>query len=846
MSTVAIENTLPGRAPAELKQGGIRITSFVVVLVQLGLVALVLRQFQIESGAFLRLALLAFAGFAIHAWLPMQMRLPFFLFLSVAGIGLVLGVVNAAWLITLGLCLIGICHLPVSFKARAMLLLAAGAVLIAMRAEWLPFLWSDAIWPILGSMFMFRLIVYFYDLRHDNTPPTAARTLSYFFMLPNVCFPLFPVVDYKAFRRNYYDQDAYQIYQVGIDWILRGIIHLILYRFIYHYVTLAPSEVLGPGDFVRYVVSNFLLYLRVSGQFHLIVGMLYLFGFRLPETHHRYMLASSFTDFWRRINIYWKDFMLKVFYYPAYFTLRRMGPTKAMIVATLFVFLMTWVLHAYQWFWLRGTFLLVWQDVLFWAILGALVVINSLWEAKHGRERRLAGSSRSWRNMLSLTLATFGTFTFICLLWSFWTSESIAAWLSLWSAVGSAFTADIGVIPGVALAAVLASAAGSVSGAGRGNGKAPPANRSSWRPAAVTSMALLVLFVAGMEPVHRQFGSTLATVVHSLRSPRLSRLDTAALERGYYEQLLHVDRFNSQLWEVYSKKPAKWIDVEDIGLKRFTGGFLGRELIPSVVIKTSFGTISVNRWGMRDKDYSEKPGPGVYRIAMLGASTVMGWGTTDGQTFEAILEDRLNNERHAAAFNKYEILNFAVPGYDPPHQLVMLDRAIQFAPHALFYVAAGREGSRAAWLLANSARAGGNIPFEGLREIVQKTGIVAGMEETPAVKLILPHRAEILSWIYGDLVKRSKMNGIVPVFVFVPQVREGTWQEETPEILEIASRAGFHVVNLAEMYKGQDINAIRIGEWDDHPNVRGHQLIAARLYDALQAKPDFLFGDAKQ
>jgi hypothetical protein len=25
-------------------------------------------------------------------------------------------------------------------------------------------------------------------------------------------------------------------------------------------------------------------YLRVSGQFHLIVGMLYLFGFRLPQT----------------------------------------------------------------------------------------------------------------------------------------------------------------------------------------------------------------------------------------------------------------------------------------------------------------------------------------------------------------------------------------------------------------------------------------------------------------------------------------------------------------------------------------------------------------------------------
>ena len=42
--------------------------------------------------------------------------------------------------------------------------------------------------------------------RHDSGH--VGRTLSYFFMLPNACFPLFPVIDYKTFRRNYYDEDA--------------------------------------------------------------------------------------------------------------------------------------------------------------------------------------------------------------------------------------------------------------------------------------------------------------------------------------------------------------------------------------------------------------------------------------------------------------------------------------------------------------------------------------------------------------------------------------------------------------------------------------------------------------
>ena len=71
------------------------------------------------------------------------------------------------------------------------------------------------------------------------------------------------------------------------------------------------------------------------------------------------------------------------------FKLKKLGATKALVIATLYVFVMTWFLHAYQWFWLRGTLLFVPQDILFWAILGVLVVLNSLYEIKHGRSRSI-------------------------------------------------------------------------------------------------------------------------------------------------------------------------------------------------------------------------------------------------------------------------------------------------------------------------------------------------------------------------------------------------------------------------------------------------------------------------
>ena len=239
-------------------------------------------------------------------------------------IAFLLGPVPAAWLIGLGLLLIGICHLPVPFcGARG----DAGRLwrrcCCVWRGGWASGPVPAPVWPILGSMFMFRLIVYLYDLRHDPGLASIPRSLSYFFLLPNVCFPLFPVVDFKTFCRQYYDDDRHRIYMVGVQWIFRGVVQLILYRLVYQMLVLDPAAVETIADLGQYLLWPYLLYLRVSGMFHIVIGMLHLFGFNLPETHHSYFLASSFTDFWRRINIYWKDFMMKVFYYPAYFALQE-------------------------------------------------------------------------------------------------------------------------------------------------------------------------------------------------------------------------------------------------------------------------------------------------------------------------------------------------------------------------------------------------------------------------------------------------------------------------------------------------------------------------------------------
>ena len=144
----------------------------------------------------------------------------------------------------------------------------------------------------------------------------------------------------------------------------------------------------------------------------------------MPETNHRYLLAHSINDFWRRINIYWKDFMVKIFYYPAYFKLRRRGILQAEILATMLVVVATWFLHACQFFWLKGQFRVTYNDTLFWAILGAMMLANVWIDNQHKKRLPKTGWSARLQNAAQIA----ATFAFIALLWSMWSADSITEW----------------------------------------------------------------------------------------------------------------------------------------------------------------------------------------------------------------------------------------------------------------------------------------------------------------------------------------------------------------------------------------------------------------------------------
>jgi D-alanyl-lipoteichoic acid acyltransferase DltB (MBOAT superfamily) len=809
---------------------------FLAIVVQLSLLVLVMRQYQIENRAFFHnILLLALFGFLIHHFLPASWRMPFFLLLSLAGISGVLGPANAAWVVVAGLVLIAVCHLPVAFRMRVLMLLAVAAALAAMRADWLKTPFPSAVWPILGSMFMFRLIVFLYDFKHQKDRAPWSQTLSYFFLLPNVVFPLFPVVDYKTFRRTHYDAPWPDIYQRGIHWMFRGLTHLLLYRVVNYYVMLAPEEVAGWGDLLRFLVSNFLLYLRVSGQFHLIIGLLHLFGFHLPETNNLYCFSSSFTDFWRRINIYWKDFMMKVFYYPAYFALQKRGATLALVLATVFVFVVTWFLHAYQWFWLRGSFLLTATDVLFWTILGALMVANTLYEAKFGRKRTLGKAVVTSKDLALRGLRTAGTFATIIVLWSLWTSPSVAEWFALFSFAGPAAPPAGAVAPpdAMLLALVAAMAVAGASGPAAG----PFAQLARWmRTPLVLSLLLATLYFVASPTAFSRLQGAARDVVGTLRAPRISQREANLLRRGYYEDLIGVNSFNNQLWNLFSRRRGEPL-IQETEAGRRTGDFLNLELIPSTNIVFRGQPYSVNRWGMRDRDYEQLPPPRTLRLAVLGSSQVNGWGVADRDVFDVLLEERLNRD---AAQPRFEVLNFAVPAYTALQQILVVEQRVGlFRPNAVLYVAHPNDMHMAANQLIAQWINGTAIPFPELSGLLARAGISRQTPLSDGQRRLKPFREEMITWAYRRLVASCREHNMLPVWVYLPMEPGNSWPADEAEALpRIAASAGFLVLDLRDVYSGHDVTSLQIAEWDKHPNRRGHQLIADRLFDALARHPE--------
>lgn len=794
---------------------------------QLSAVLLLVWSFEIETRSFFYILLLTCIGFLASVASPPTRRLPLFGVLSVVSVIVAIGVEAGVGVLAVGSLLIAICHLPIALSWRKGLLLLVVAALAMLRAG----VGSVTILPsaavvVLASIFMFRLGLYLHAIRRGEVAFSAPLAMSYFFMLPNACFPLFPVVDYETFVRSRFDAEEFAIYEQGVRWMFRGLAQLLVYRFVVSELAIGETGANDVGDVAQHVLTTFLLYIQVSGRFHLIVGILHLYGFRLPPTHHLYFLASSFADFWRRINIYWKDFMLKLVFYPSYFRLRRHGTTTALVASTIAVFGATWALHSYQHFWIEGSPLLSWRDASFWALLAVLVVAVTLRESRaRTRPPRPKGS---W--MLRRALSTLGTFLVIAVLWSLWDAESFATWLYMWTQVRYGSALDL------LLLATLLVGGFVIAGFGWG-------------------LPQLGVRLPLPEPLHRlgrraglRFGSTVAFCLLTLPAvrpalpPQVAQITRHLQGRvmpfqeqshrfaAYYEKLNQAQaELPYRPWRMQDSAGA--FPVEMFGYE-LRNDFLLHGLRPGFQNIIGGKAFTVNRWGMRDRDYDTTKPEGTMRIAVIGPSDVMGWGVADDETFEALVESSLDSLAQQSG-RRVEILNFSVPAVSLTQEVhAMASVTARFSPDLVLLAVHTFETPSLAWKLREVMERGIPVPDSVLAGLMRRTGIIASMSDHEIalhLRLVEEEWYHRLAAIAAETARRMNARVAGLVLRDMDQIGGTTI---TP-IRRAMRNVGVPMLECGDAFSAHDAAELWVSPEDLHPNAAGHRLIAACVRTTL-------------
>jgi hypothetical protein len=530
-----------------------------------------------------------------------------------------------------------------------------------------------------------------------------------------------------------------------------------------------------------------------------------------------------------------------------------LGAVPALVLSTLLAFFASWMFHSYQTFWLRGHFPLTWQDLVFWSILAGLVVVNTLTEVRRGRQRSLTPPRRTLLSELSLAVRTIGTFVTMCLLWTFWCRPSAEEMGDLLAAATHASWSQVALIlgglAGLGVAAVIFGHLSRADLERTATRRLAGGELTIWPSVLrVTGTAVLLLVLAG---ISRKLptGSYAATLGEYLASNRPSELDMAIQRRGYYEDLEEAKPQQTNQTEGRPKgnlelehAPEKWVVATD--------NFMRSELKPLARTRFKGKKLTINRWGMRDRDYEQKKPAGAYRIALLGSSNEMGMGVGDEDTFDNILEDRLNQEDVGEDTQKFEILNFSRSGHGALQKLLLLEENVfTFEPDAVFWMTYSPEAERLLDHLAKVYWRRVAIPDQfrpTLETVFHKAHLAKSLSSNQIVKALEPYGMELVDFTFHRLGDQCRQHGVKLYVLYRPEPFES---QQLPgryrnELMRLTRQCGATWLDLTSCYEGiSNRQSIIMGGRDWHANELGHRLLAEELYRQLHpGRGSFILG----
>jgi lysophospholipase L1-like esterase len=317
----------------------------------------------------------------------------------------------------------------------------------------------------------------------------------------------------------------------------------------------------------------------------------------------------------------------------------------------------------------------------------------------------------------------------------------------------------------------------------------------------------------------------------------LNARDMAQQRRGYYEEL-DVGRKDNWGWQG-AEQPEGWSK----GLKVFyrqRSDFMLTDIAPSVSTFLEGAPIRSNSLGMRDREYDKIKPPNTYRIVLLGASHEQGSGVKEDETYENVVEDRLNRELPNSHYSRYEILNMSVGMSGLFQRLLRLEeQGFQFEPDAVI-LAVGAADKEFLFRHLSRTLSLGIEPPPDYRQILERVTHSAGIHgKMPVVMIerrLQPYFDELYEWAFQRFAQQCKQRGIHPLVIYRPAPLDfdGSEQAGRTEVIGLARAAGLEVLDLSPAFDSvADRSSLILAKWDHHTTARGHRLLADKLYEGL-------------
>ena len=123
------------------------------------------------------------------------------------------------------------------------------------------------------------------------------------------------------------------------------------------------------------------------------------------------------------------------------------------------------------------------------------------------------------------------------------------------------------------------------------------------------------------------------------------------------------------------------------------------------------------------------------------------------------------------------------------------------------------------------------IPYETLRSLAKQIGISPRMPHAELTGRIHRISDQVNDWAVLAIALSAERQKTELVVLVLNEVLDVV-PEDLPN-QSAMTEAGIHIINLLDVYADYEVDDLRVAPWDNHPNAKGHRIIADRLYQEL-------------